>query len=187
MKNIDILQKVADLVGFKFGTYNFAEVELEGGLVITNQTEGDFMTGDVVSLKNDDGTFTIVGAGEHTLLDGSMYITDAEGKLVEIREKTEEVEAGSTIKEDMEEVSIEIPSGTEITPDLIEEVVKAMIPMVQELKTITEDMKKLKKDFESFKASSAYEPLNEDKTIASAFSTDHRYAVLRDMKEKMRR
>lgn len=189
MKNIEILQKVADLVGFKFGAFNFAEVELEGGLVISNQTEGDFMVGDVVSVKNEDGTYTIVGAGEHRLLDGGLFITDEEGKLVEIRdaeaEVSVEVEAGD--KEKMEEVSIEVPEGVELTPAVVEEVVKALIPMVEELKMLTEDMKKLKKDFETFKASSAYEPLKEDKIVASAFSTDHRYSVLRDMKSKMRK
>jgi len=190
MKNIEILQKVADLVGFKFGTYDFAEVELEGGLVISNQTEGDFMVGDVVSVKNEDGTYTIVGAGEHRLLDGGLFITDEEGKLVEIREAEGaevSVEVEAETQENMEEVSVELPEGVELTPSVVEEVVKALIPMVEELKTITEEMKKLKKDFETFKASSAYEPLKEDKVVASAFSTDHRYEVLRSMKSKMRK
>lgn len=188
MKNIEILQKVADLVGFKFGAFNFAEVELEGGLVISNQTEGDFLTGDVISVKNEDGTYTIVGAGEHRLLDGRVFITDEEGKLVEIREEGAEVSVEVETKEEgMEEVSVELPEGVELTPAVIEEVVKALVPMVEELKMLTEEMKKLKKDFESFKASSAYEPLKEDKVVASAFSTDHRYSVLRDMKAKMRK
>jgi hypothetical protein len=189
MKNIEILQKVADLVGFKFGAFNFAEVELEGGLVISNQTEGDFMVGDVISVKNEDGTYTIVGAGEHRLLDGRLFITDEEGKLVEVRdveaEVSVEVEAGT--KEKMEEISVELPEGVEITPDVIEEVVKALAPMVEELKMLTEEMKKLKKDYENFKASSAYEPLKEDKIVASAFNTDHRYNVLRDLKSKMKK
>lgn len=187
MKNIEILQKVADLVGFKFGAFNFAEVELEGGLVISNQTEGDFLVGDVISVKNEDGTYTIVGAGEHRLLDGRVFITDEEGKLVEVREVEAEISVEASTEEKMEEISVELPEGVEITPAVIEEVVKALVPMVEELKTITEEMKKLKKDFETFKASSAYEPLNEDKVIASAFSTDHRYNVLRDMKSKMRK
>jgi len=191
MKNIEILQKVADLVGFKFGAFNFAEVELEGGLVISNQTEGDFMVGDVVSVKNEDGTYTIVGSGEHRLLDGRVFITDEEGKLVEVREAegeaevSVEVEAGT--EEKMEEISVELPEGVEITPDVVEEVVKALVPMVEELKMLTEEMKKLKKDFESFKASSAYEPLKEDKVVSKAFSTDSRYEVLKAMKELKRK
>lgn len=192
MKNIEILQKVADLVGFKFGSYYFAEVELEGGLVITNQTEGDFMMGDVISVKNEDGTYTIVGAGEHRLLDGRVFITDEEGKLVEIREVeeegTEEVSIDAT-KNKMEEVEVEVPDEVVdvLSPEIVEEIVEALAPIVEELKVLTEEMKKLKKDYENFKASSAYEPLKEDKVIASAFNADHRYNVLRDMKAKMRK
>lgn len=192
MKNIEILQKVADLVGFKFSSYNFAEVELEGGLVISNQTEGEFQIGDVVSVKNEDGTYTIVGSGEHRLLDGKVFITDEEGKLVEIREEESEAPEISVeveTKEQMEEVSVEVPEEVVdvMSPDVVEAVVEALTPIVEELKVLTEEMKKLKKDYEGFKASSAYEPLKEDKVIASAFSTDHRYSVLREMKQKMRK
>ena len=100
MKNIEILQKVADLVGFKFSSvsYSFAEVELDGGVIITNSTEGDFALGDTISVKNEDGTFTIVGSGTHRLADGiKIFITDEEGKLVEIKdaEEPEEVDVGS--------------------------------------------------------------------------------------------
>lgn len=187
MKNIEILKKVADLVGFTFSTtHNFEEVGLEGGLVITNQTEGDFATGDVISVKNDDGTFTIVGAGTHRLLDGRVFITDEEGKLVEISEEETPVEAGVKTKEDMEEVNIEIPEDTEIAPEIIEEIVEALIPILEELKIITEDMKKLKKEFTTFKASSAYEPLNEDKVVANAFKADYRYDVLRQIKQELK-
>lgn len=191
MKNIEILQKVADLVGFKFGSFNFAEVELEGGLVISNQTEGDFMVGDVISVKNEDGTYTIVGSGEHRLLDGRVFITDEEGKLVEVREvEGEEPKVEVEIEtEEMEEVSVEVPEEVVdvMSPDVVEAVVEALAPVVEELKILTEEMKKLKKDYENFKASSAYEPLKEDKIVSNAFSTDHRYSVLMDMKAKRRK
>lgn len=188
MKNIEILKKVADLVGFSFSsTYNFAEVELEGGLVITNQTEGDFATGDVVSVKNEDGTYTIVGAGTHRLLNGGVFITDAEGKLVEIREVQEEtpVDAGVETKEDMEEVKVEIPEG-ELSPEVVEAIIEALLPVVQEMKKLNDKMEKLKKDYDGFKASSAYEPLKEDKVVANAFKADYRYDVLRQMKQEQK-
>jgi hypothetical protein len=182
MKNIEILKKVADLVGFTFSsTHNFAEVELEGGLMISNQTEGDFMVGDVVSVKNEDGTYTIVGAGEHNLLDGRMFITDEEGKLVEIRE-VEEPEVSIEVEtEEMEKIEVEVPSG-EMTPDMIEKIVEVLTPIVEEMKVLSEEMKKLKKDYEGFKASSAYAPLNEDKVVSNAFKADYRYQVLQQLK-----
>lgn len=188
-KNIEILQRVADLVGFKFSSYlKFEEVELEGGLVISNQTEGAFQTGDVVSLKNEDGTFTIVGAGEHKLMDGRVFITDAEGKLVEIREGESE---GGEVEVVIEaaEVPVEVPAGVEdvMTEGVVQAVVEALAPVVEELKVLSEEMKKMKKDYESFKASSAYQPLKEDKVVSSMFSTDHRYELLKAMKENLKK
>lgn len=188
MKNIEILKKVADLVGFTFSaTHNFAEVELEGGLVISNQTEGDFMVGDVVSVKNEDGTFTIVGSGEHRLLDGRVFITDEEGKLVEIREvETEEPEVSVEVEtEEMEKVEVEVPSG-ELTPDMVQAIVEVLTPMVEEMKKMREKMEKLEKDYQGFKASSAYTPLKEDKVVSNAFKADYRYEVLKQLKQEQK-
>jgi len=193
MKNIEILQKVADLVGFKFSsTHAFAEVELVGGVRITNSTEGDFLVGDTISVLNDDGTSSVVGEGIHELLDGRVFLTDTEGKLVEIRESADEADTegapGSTeAGVEMEEVEVEVPDmvADVMTPDVVEAVVEALTPIVEELKVLTEEMKKMKKDYEDFKASSAYTPVNEDKRVSSAFS-DHRYEVLKAMKKSMK-
>jgi hypothetical protein len=199
MKNIEILQKVADLVGFKFSTHAFAEVELVGGVRITNSTEGDFLVGDTISILNEDGTSSVVGEGTHELLDGRVFLTDSEGKLVEIRENDEEADTegapgsveASKKKRKMEEVEIEVPDevADAITPEVVEEVVEAvvdaLVPIVEELKVLTEEMKKMRKDYEAFKASSAYTPLKEDKKVSSAFS-DHRYEVLKAMKKSMK-
>ena len=179
MKNIEILKKVADLVGFQFSTsFKFAEVELEGGLVISNQTEGDFMVGDVVSLKNEDGTFTIVGAGEHRLMDGRLFITDAEGKLVEMREiETEETP----------EVSVEVETKEEMESAKIEELKAAIHDVLFAFEAQSKDLDTLKKDYEAFKKTSAYTPLKEDKLVVNAFNTDNRYEVLKSLKASMRK
>ena len=179
MKNIEILKKVADLVGFQFSTsFKFAEVELEGGLVISNQTEGDFMVGDVVSLKNEDGTFTIVGAGEHRLMDGRLFITDVEGKLVEMREiETEETP----------EVSVEVETKEEMESAKIEELKAAIHDVLFAFEAQSKDLDTLKKDYEAFKKTSAYTPLMEDKLVVNAFNTDNRYEVLKSLKASMRK
>lgn len=188
MKNIEILQKVADLVGFKFSsTKAFAEVELVGGVRITNSTEGDFLVGDIISLLNEDGTSSVVGEGTHQLTDGREFLTDTEGRLTEIRETAGEENTEAKTEEKMEEVEVEVPDvvADVMSPELIEAVVDALIPIVEELKSLTEEMKKMKKDYEEFKASSAYTPLNEDKKVSSAFR-DHRYDVLKAMKKAMK-
>lgn len=192
MKNIEILKKVADLVGFKFSSFSFAEVEVEGGIRVSNLTEGDFLVGDTISKLNDDGTYSVVGDGEWKLADGRLFITDMEGKLIEIRESADEadtegapgvgVEAEAEVE--MEEVEVEVPEEVidVMSPDVVEAVVEALTPIVEELKVLTEEMKSLKKDYEDFKASSAYEPVNENTAVKSAFS-DARYEVLKQLKQ----
>jgi hypothetical protein len=51
----------------------------------------------------------------------------------------------------------------------------------------SQEITELKKDYEAFKKSSAYTPLKEDKLITNAFSTDHRYEVLKEWKQRMRK
>jgi hypothetical protein len=181
MKNIELLKKVADLVGFQFSKFKFAEVSLEGGVIITNSSEGeDFLVGDTISIKNEDGTFTIVGAGEHKLNDGRIFITDAEGKLTEIRETEGEVE----VEVEMEEVAVEVPEEVSdvMSPAVVEAVVEALTPIVEELKMLTEEMKSLKKDYNAFKKEATHEPMKQDKVVAQNFS-DFRYEVLKAMKQ----
>jgi hypothetical protein len=181
MKNIELLKKVADLVGFQFSSQKFAEATLESGVVITNSTEGeDFLVGDTISVKNDDGTFTIVGDGTHLISDGRVFLTDGEGKLVEVSETEEEVEV------EMEEVAVEVPDEVSdvMSPAVVEAVVEALTPIVEELKTLAEEMKKMKKDYETFKKTASHKPLKEDKVIAQNF-TDARYQVLKEMKSQL--
>ena len=183
MKNIELLKKVADLVGFHFSSHKFADATLEGGVVITNSSESDdFLVGDTISIRNDDGTFTIVGEGTHQLADGKVFITDVEGKLVEIREMESE-----GIEVEMEEVAVEVPTDVVdvMSPEVVSAVIEALSPIVEELKAVAEEMKMLKKDYNEFKKSASHQPLTEDKVMKSNFS-DHRYEILREMKTKLR-
>jgi hypothetical protein len=150
MKNIELLKKVADLVGFHFSSHKFAEATLEGGVVITNS--------------------------------GKVFITDVEGKLVEIREMESD-----GIEVEMEEVAVEVPTEVldVMSPEVVSAVIEALSPIVEELKAVAEEMKMLKKDYNEFKKSASHQPLKEDKVMKSNFS-DHRYDILREMKTKLR-
>ena len=191
MKNSkEILEKVAELVGLKFQTNKtekFAEVELQGGFIITNQSEGDFLVDETIYLVNEDGTYSVVGSGEWTFLDGEKtFITNEEGKLVEIRSGEDDVmEAGEHDKEKMEEVEIEVPAEVEdvVSEDVVQSIVDALTPVVEQIQQVQEEMMKLKKDYEKFKSEASYPPLKEDKVVSKAFSTDSRYEVLKAMRQ----
>lgn len=182
MKNIEILQKVADLVGFKFSSvsYSFAEVELDGGVIITNSTEGDFALGDTISVKNEDGTYTIVGSGTHRLADGiKIFITDEEGKLVEIKDAMEDEE-----EEDGEGDVIIDAEKEKMESTQLEALKSAIHDVLFAFEAHTKEIAELKNDLEAFKKSASHAPLKEDKIVAAAFGSDSRYEILRQMKNK---
>jgi hypothetical protein len=181
MKNIEILQKVADLVGFKFSSvsYSFAEVELDGGVIITNSTEGDFALGDTISVKNEDGTFTIVGSGTHRLADGiKIFITDEEGKLVEIKDAEEPEEDGEG------DVIVDAEDKEKMESTQLEALKSAIHDVLFAFEAHTKEIADLKNDLEAFKKSASHAPLKEDKVVAAAFASDSRYEILRQMKNK---
>lgn len=182
MKNIEILQKVADLVGFKFSSvsYSFAEVELDGGVIITNSTEGDFALGDTISVKNEDGTFTIVGSGTHRLADGiKIFITDEEGKLVEIKDAMDDEEEGDGEGDVIIDAEKEKMESTQL-----EALKSAIHDVLFAFEAHTKEIAELKNDLEAFKKSASHAPLKEDKVVASAFASDSRYEILKQMKNK---
>jgi len=191
MKNSkEILERVAELVGLKFQTTKtekFAEVELEGGYIVSNQSEADFVVGDTIYLVNEDGTYSVVGAGEWTYLDGEKkLITDEEGKLVEVRSGSDDVVETEATEEKMEEVEIEVPAEVEdvVSEDIVQSIVDALTPVVEQIQQVQEEMMKLKSDYEKFKSEASHTPLNEDKVVSKMFSTDSRYEVLKAMRQK---
>jgi len=198
MKNSkEILEKVAELVGLKFNTQaetteettevKFAEVELEGGYIVSNQTESDFVVGDTIYLVNEDGTYTPVGAGDWKYLDGEkMLKTDEEGKLVEIRSGEDDIVEAGEHEEKMEEVEVEVPAEVEevVDEDIVQSIVDALTPVVEQIQEVQEEMMKLKKDYEKFKSEASHSPLKEDKVVSNMFSTDSRYEVLKAMRQK---
>lgn len=177
MKNIELLKKVADLVGFKFSSvaYTFAEVELDGGVIITNSSEGEIVLGDTISVKNEDGSYTIVGAGTHRLADGmKIFITDEEGKLVEIKDAMEdEAEEGVVIvdaeKEKMESTQLDALKA-------------AIHDVLFAFEANTKEIAELKADLQAFKKEAKHNPLKEDTLMSNAFSSDSRYEILKQMK-----
>lgn len=198
MTKDQILSKVAELIGMKFSNttteVKFAEVELEGGYTITNQKDGDFVVGDVIYLVNEDGTFSIVGAGTWNFLDGEkIFTTDEEGTLTEIKEGRDDIE---TPEELADETEVEMAEGVEIEIEpkeeedketkIVDAIIEALMPMMEEMKKVREEMTELKKDYETFKKQGTHAPLKNDTIVANAFSTDERYEVLKAMKEHRR-
>lgn len=203
MNKREILQKIAELVNVKFASsakpQKFAMVELEGGVIVSNQTEDDLVVGDTIYVENEDGTYSVVSDGTWTYLDGSKtLITNAEGELTEIRSNEKETEANKHYKdkdkdkmekEKMDEEVVEVPEeiADVVDADVIEAILEALAPIVEEIQEVQKEVMKLKKDYMSFKKSAEHTPFKEDKVVSKAFSTDSRYEVLKAMKELKRK
>lgn len=180
--NIELLKKVADLVGFKFSSTtaeSFAEAKLFDGKVITNAASGDFMVGDTIQIKNADGTFSPLEAGEYTLADEALiYVIDVDGKLLEIKHSTPEGEDGG---EAVVEEAVAVEEMTE--GKKIEELKQAIHDVLFAFENQTNEISNLRAEFEAFKKEAKHEPLKNDTLMSNAFSTDRRYEILRQMKE----
>jgi len=190
MKNRQILEKVAELVGFKFDTdetteenteVKFAMVELEGGYIVSNQKDDDFVVGDTIYLVNEDGTYSVVGAGTWKYLDGEKTLTtDEEGTLTSIEEGTDDVEDETT---EETETSEEEEMTAEKVNGRVEELKQAIHDVLFAFNEQSKELNELKNDYEEFKKSATHTPLKEDKVVSKAFSTDSRYEVLKAMRE----
>lgn len=193
MTKDEILNKVAELVGLKFSTatkVEFNEVELEGGAIITNQKpDTDFVVGDTIYIVNEDGTYSIVGAGTWKFLDGEkIFETDEEGKLVSIKsgeEAADPMAIAEEVNDAAETMEIEIEEDKD--SKIVDAIIEALMPMVEEMKKMKEEMGNLKKDYETFKQSGTHAPLKDDKIVSNAFSSDERYEVFKALKEAKRR
>jgi hypothetical protein len=182
MKNIELLQKVADLVGFKFSssTHKFAEIDLFDGSTITNNASGEFAIGDKISIKNDDNTLSVVAEGDYTSADGlKIYSVDADGMLIEIADATKEgTEDGSTTE------NAPIDSVVASTESSQMEALKAAIhDVLFAFEAHAKEIADLKAELHSFKNEAKHNPLKEDTLMSNAFSGDRRYEILRQMKE----
>jgi hypothetical protein len=181
MKNIELLHKVADLVGFKFSSvsHSFAEVELFDGKTITNSASGELMVGDTISLKNDDNTLSVIAEGDYTSADGlKIYSVDAEGILTEIADAVKEgLEDGATT-EGAPVDSINAKSDS----SQMEALKAAIHDVLFAFEAHTKEIADLKEDLEAFKKSASHAPLKEDKFASSAFATDSRYEILKAMR-----
>ena len=186
MKNIELLQKVADLVGFKFSSssHKFAEVDLFDGSTITNNASGDFAVGDKISIKNDDNTLSVIAEGDYTSADGlKIYSVDAEGMLIEIADATKEgTEDGSTTE------NAPVDSVVASTESSQMEALKAAIhDVLFAFEAHTKEIADLKNDLEAFKKEAKHSPLKENTLMSNAFSGDRRLEILRQMKENNRK
>jgi hypothetical protein len=106
-----------------------------------------------------------------------IFITDEEGKLVEIKDAMEdETEDEGVVIVDAEKEKME--SGQ------LDALKAAIHDVLFAFEANTKEIAELKADLQAFKKEAKHNPLKEDTLMMGAFSSDSRYEVLRQMKLK---
>jgi hypothetical protein len=189
----DALEKIAELVGYKFNNeettkVEFERVALEGGEVfISNQAEGELTLGDTIYIETEEG-FEPAPSGTHRLDDGREIVLDEESILVEIREESSEeeveevVEETSSDEEEMSEDTTPNPTAQEITK-LKEAIHDLLMTFNQEVESINEKFNSFVQDYNEFKQSESITPLKEESKVKQDFSK-MRLEIINKMKNK---
>lgn len=189
----DALEKIAELVGYKFNNeettkVEFERVALEGGEVfISNQAEGELTLGDTIYIETEEG-FEPAPSGTHRLDDGREIVLDEESILVEIREESSEeeveevVEETSSDEEEMSEDTTPNPTAEEVTK-LKEAIHDLLMTFNQEVESINEKFNSFVQDYNEFKQSESITPLKEESKVKQDFSK-MRLEIINKMKNK---
>ena len=148
-----------------------AVAELVDGTKV--HVDGEFEVGEQLHVVAEDGEFTPAPEGEHTTTDGMKITVDAAGVITAIEsaeEETEEVsvEVEAEKKEEEmaeveEEVKVEAEEKEEIEvkleDEVVEKVVAALKPFMDDLKETKEELEKLKASFSKFSEEPAGKPV----------------------------
>lgn len=192
MNATDAINKIKEMLGLEFNKVEepkeqeFAETRLEDGTtVVTNDKEGDFEMGDVIYVKDEDGTLTPAPAGEHTLSDGYVIVLDEESRLIEIRIPQSE-DVGDVVDENAaseEEMSTEEEQTETMNFEEELKTIKSSIDqMLKLMETQSADFNKeiedLKTEVETFKKSPETTGITEKKGVKENF-TAYRASLLK--------
>ena len=139
----------------------FAEAKLVDGTVV--KVEGDLAEGAAIKVVTEDAEIPAPD-GVHELEDGTKVETK-DGVIVKVEKP---------VAEQMEEVEVPVEVPAEVAPvaqEVVEAVVEALVPLMNEVKVLVEEMKKMKDkmgsfetDFEAFKKEPAAKKINSGKT-----------------------
>lgn len=184
MTSTEAVSKIRVLLGLNESTHKFATATLVDGTEV--KTEGELVEGSVLMVVTAEGE--IPGPqGVHETTDGKLITLDESGVIVKIEEKVAEAAEDETkdeVEVEMEEVEVEVPA--EVAPVLTEEVVQAVVealaPVVAEVAQIAEELKKVKAQFQSFKAEPAASKVKRNDFTAEKSSAVDRILKIRNKK-----
>lgn len=178
----EAVSKIRVLLGLNENTFTFATATLVDGTEV--KTEGELVEGASLMVVTPEGEVS-APAGVHETSTGLLITVDENGSIVKIEESVAEATEEETKEEvEMEEVEVVVPE--EVAPVLTEEVVQAVVealaPVVEEVAQIAEELKKMKAQFQAFKAEPAAKPVKRNDFSAERASAVDRILQIRKQK-----
>lgn len=145
----------------------FIDAKLIDGTEI--KVEGDSLAaGAKVVVKTAEGEIPAPD-GTHELSSGEK-VTTVGGVIESIEEVAQPMnpaEGDTANNQQMEDVQVPVDVPSEIAPvaqDVVQAIVEALVPMMNEVKVMVDEMKKMKGEFEAFKKEPAAKPIKSGKT-----------------------
>lgn len=161
MKALEAIKRIKIALGIeKFE----AVAELVDGTQV--HVDNEFAVGEQLHIVAEDGTFAPAPEGTHETTEGMMITVDAAGIITAVEEKvTEEVVAEEVkVEEEVkEEVKMEEETKTEVSvevaPEMVQAVIDAITPLMNQVKELETEMMKIKASFAAFSNEPAATPV----------------------------
>ena len=167
MNALEAIKKIKIALGMeKFE----AVAELVDGTKV--HVDGEFEVGEQLHVVAEDGSFTPAPEGEHTTTDGMKITVDAAGVITAMDSAEEEAEISVEVEaekkeEEMAEVEEEVKVEAEekeevevkLEDEVVEKVVAALKPFMDDLKETKEELQALKASFSKFSNEPAAKPV----------------------------
>lgn len=162
MNALQAIQKIKIALGMEVEQKFEAVAELTDGTKV--HVAGEFEVGEQLHVVAEDGSFVPAPEGEHTTTDGNKITVDAAGVITSIEPVEEEAEVSVEVeaekKEEMaEEEEVKEEVEIKLEDEVVEKVVAALKPFMDDLKETKEELEALKASFSKFSNEPAGKPV----------------------------
>lgn len=189
------INKIVDVLNLKFASFKFAKTELVDGTVVTNNMDDEFRVGQELFIEMEDAVLSPAPQGEHETREGLIIKVSETGIIESISQKSEELAEEDVVEDvEREETEDEMAEEDGVKPEMVSLLIEALNPILEEIKMMREDMKKMndkftsettsiKKDFDQFKKSPDRKPVVQKTDLKESFM-DYKVELFKSLKNK---
>lgn len=191
------IDKIVDVLNLKFKAMSFAKTELLDGTVVTNNMDDEFRVGQELFIELEDSVLQPAPQGQHETREGLIISVSETGIIESIAQKSEEMEEEEVVedieREETEDEMAEVEIS-DVKPEMVDLLIEALKPVMEEMKSMKEEMKKMndrfasetdsiKSDFEKFRKSPDRKSVVEKPAVKEQFM-DYKLELIRSLKNK---